>query len=245
MDGGGVPNKRGGPATPGGGTLPACCGPPAASGQITLRETQENPHLNAGHVVAPLDAALRSRLERLLDEGHEQWRRFDDEVRSAAWHPFVPADYDKVLATLLGIRGEGRTFLEWGSGNGVITIMADLLGWEAYGIELDPDLVDTARLLAGRFESGARFAHGSFLPTGYTYRDPTGDHRTGTIGAGPSGYLELGLPLESFDLVYGYPWSGEDAVMIDVMKKYGGENTRFLMHGSTGIEIRPTGRRGK
>ena len=199
--------------------------------------------MSATHTRAPLDAALRSKLDRLQDEGHEMWRRFDVEVRAVNWHPFVPADYEKVLATLLSIRGEGGTFLEWGSANGVITIMADLLGWEAYGIELDPDLVDSARDLAARFESGARFAQGSFLPAGYEYRDPAGDHRTGTIGAGRSGYLALGVPLESFDLVYGYPWSGEEAVMFDVMKKYGSRDTRLLMHGSKGIEIWRGGRR--
>jgi hypothetical protein len=187
--------------------------------------------------------ALLSRLEQLQDEGHELWRRFDVEVRQQTWHPFVPADYGKVLPTLIELRATGASFLEWGSGNGVITIMADLLGYEACGIELDSGLVDEARSLAARFRSGARFAEGSFLPAGYEYRDPTGDRRTGTIGVGQSGYLELGRPLEDFDLVYGYPWGGEESVMHDVMKKYGGREARLLMHGSTGIQIYRNGRR--
>jgi len=199
--------------------------------------------LSTAHAGAPLAPALQSKLEQLQDEGHELWRRFDIEVRQQNWHPFVPADYGKVLGTLLELRGEGTSFREWGSGNGVITIMAVLLGYVACGIELEPGLVDEARSLAARFGSAARFAAGSFLPTGYEYRDPTGDRRTGTIGVGQSGYLLLGTPLEDFDFVYGYPWGGEESVMHDVMKKYGGPRARLLMHGSTGIQIYRNGRR--
>ncbi|HEU0078532.1 MAG TPA: hypothetical protein VFQ76_12820, partial [Longimicrobiaceae bacterium] len=98
-----------------------------------------------------LDPALRGRLESLCEEGREMWDRFDHEVRSKDFHPFVAADYDRVLDALLKLRGPGLRFLEWGSATGVITIMADLLGFEAYGIELDPALVETARGLAARY----------------------------------------------------------------------------------------------
>ena len=78
---------------------------------------------------------------------------------------------------------------------GVITIMADLLGYDAAGIELDAGLVAIARGLARKYDSKARFAAGSFLPTGYRWVSSDGDMRLGTIGDGPSGYLELGQPL--------------------------------------------------
>ena len=81
-----------------------------------------------------LDAALRARLAELAEEGWEIWRRFDEQVRREQWHPFVPADYDHVLRTLLQLRAPGLRFLEWGSATGVITIMAYLLGYDAYGI---------------------------------------------------------------------------------------------------------------
>src|SRR5687767_15215616 len=81
-----------------------------------------------------LDPALRRKLTDLQDEGFEIWRRFDIEVRQQTWHPFIPVEYEDVLQMLLAVRGPGRKFLEWGSATGVITIMADLLGFEAYGI---------------------------------------------------------------------------------------------------------------
>jgi len=186
---------------------------------------------------AHVDAPLRAKLDQLYDTGQQIWEAFDRDVRQKEWHPFVNANYATVERALLPFRGTCRRFLEWGSATGVITIMADLLGFEAYGIELDPDLVGTARRLADQFASSARFAAASYLPTGYTYRSPTGDGRLGTIGEGPSGYIALGLQLEDFDLVFGYPWSGEEPIMLDIMKRYGSKDARFLMLTGKGIEV--------
>ena len=180
-----------------------------------------------------LEDGLRARLAALFDEGCDLWDRFDIEVRRKSFHPFVAADYDVVLEALLPLRAPGLRFLEWGSATGVITIMADLLGFEAYGIELDADLVGYARDLARRSGSGARFATGSFLPLGYRWRR-SHEGRLGTIGYGASGYLDLGIPLDDFDVVFGYPWSGEEPLMLDLMKRYGRTDARLLLNITTG-----------
>lgn len=152
------------------------------------------------------------------------------------FHPFVASDYEVVREALLRHRAPGRRFLEWGSATGVITVMADLLGFEAYGIELDGALVATARALARKFDSRAVFAEASFLPQGYQWRDARGDRRTGTLGSGPSGYLELGHALDEFDVVYGYAWDGEEPVMLDIMWRYGRPDALLLLHGAaTGV----------
>ena len=184
-------------------------------------------------MTAAIDAALRARLQALCTEGWALWDRFDTEVRGRRFHPFVAADYEVVCEALLPWRGPGRRFLEWGSATGVITIMADLLGFEACGIELDASLVATAGGLARDFDSGARFVAGSFLPTGYQWRPRDGDGRTGTLGTGQSGYLLLGSALDDFDLVFGYPWDGEEAMMLDVMSKYGRPDAVLLLHSAT------------
>jgi hypothetical protein len=178
------------------------------------------------------DVPLRETVRSLIEEGRDIFDGFDDAVRSRHFHPFIPADYDRVLETLLDLRQPGLRFLEWGSATGVITIMADLLGYEACGIELDADLVRTARDLAARYGSAARFAHGSFLPMGYVWQNSDGDRRLGTIGEGPSGYLELQRPLDEFDIVFGYPWSGEAAMMRDLMRRYGAPHARLILYGT-------------
>lgn len=191
-----------------------------------------------------MDAVLRARLTSLREEGRAIWNRFDSDVRQLRFHPFIPSDYERVLRALLALRGPGLRFLEWGSATGVVTIMADLLGFEAYGIELDPDLVDIARGLAERSDSDARFAVGSFLPDGYEWMSDTGDARLGTIGRGASGYPELGRCLEDFDLVFAFPWDGEMPIMHDLMRRRGGNGASFLLnHATEGIQVYRRGRR--
>jgi hypothetical protein len=192
-----------------------------------LREELVDPSL-------PLDPAVRGELTALCEEGWALYEKFSADLspdKSAAeFHPFVPADYETVLAALLPRRGAGLKFLEWGSANGVIAIMADLIGFEAFGIELDRDLVTTARDLAERYRSEARFAVGSFVPTGYQWRPSGGDGRTATVGSGTSGYLELAHPLDDFDVVFAYPWGGEEPMMLDLMTAYGRPDAYLLLH---------------
>ena len=176
------------------------------------------------------DPTLHVRLDALLAEGWAIWERFDRTVREPGFHPFVAADYDVVRAALLQLRAPGRRFLEWGSASGIITIMADLMGFDACGIELDASLVATARAVAARHGSGARFVAGSFLPAGYRWRSSDGDSRMGTITEGVSGYLQLGQALEDFDLVFGYPWDGEAPLMRDVMQRYGRKDALLLLN---------------
>src|SRR5262249_60290911 len=96
--------------------------------------------------------ALRARLTALCAEGWALWDRFGEDVRQRQFHPFVAAEYDLVVDAIARHRSANLRFLEWGAATGVITIIADLLGFEAYGIELDLDLVATARVLAKRFD---------------------------------------------------------------------------------------------
>jgi hypothetical protein len=193
------------------------CRPDGHSGGITT-----NPQA--------IDTALRARLSAACADGWRSWERFEAEVRDHEFHPFVAADYEIVLKALLPLRGPGLRFLEWGSASGVITVMADLMGFEACGIELDPALVAMARELASKHDSGARFVVGSLLPTGYRWEAGPGGGKAGTLGAGPSGYLQLGLALDDFDVVFGYPWGGEAPLMLDLMRQYGRADALLLLY---------------
>jgi hypothetical protein len=190
-----------------------------------------------------IDDALRARIDTLCEEGRSFWHRFDAEVRQDHWHPFVAADYDCVLDALVSLREPGRRFLEWGSATGVITIMADLLGFDSCGIELDGSLVEVGRELAERSDSNARFAAGSFIPMGWEWKPRDGDGRLGTIGEGASGYLELGRSLSDFDVVYAFPWGGEEPMMLDLMRAHGHEDARLVLHSTDyGVRVHHHGR---
>jgi hypothetical protein len=188
------------------------------------------------------DDELRARLAALVARGWEIFERFDIDVRAKRFHPFVAADYDRVLEALLRLPASGPRFVEWGSATGVITIIASLLGFDAYGIELDTTLVRVARELSAEFGAAAVFAEGSFIPSGYRWRPATGDGRLGTIGDGPSAYPAIGHPLDDFDVVFGYPWSGEEPMMLDLMKRYGRPGGLLLLNGDGGVVVYRDGR---
>jgi hypothetical protein len=188
-----------------------------------------------------LDDALKTRLSEVCSAGWDIFERFDTEVRDKRFHPFVAAEYEKVLAALIEHRRERLRFLEWGSASGVITIMADLLGYEAYGIELDDSLVETARELATRFDSRARFVSGSFVPDAYPFSPRASDRVW--VGTGPSGYLELGHALDDFDVVFGFPWPGGKPMMLDLMRRYGDARATLLLFDvETGVQAYKNGR---
>src|SRR5437762_725901 len=98
-----------------------------------------------------MEDALSVKIKSIIAEGKEIARAFEREVRARSFHPFVAADYDVVLRQLLELRRPGASLLELGSATGVITIVADLLGFDACGIEIDGNLVAIARQLVNKY----------------------------------------------------------------------------------------------
>lgn len=148
-------------------------------------------------------------LERLIRAGSDVWQELQQKT-GPRHHLFVPCDHRDAYEALRRLRSRAATFLELGSAAGVVTILADMLGYEACGIEIDPWLVQRSIQLAEQFGSQATFAEGSFVPEAYQHDvEHLADDRI-TITEGASAFAELGLELDDFDLVFAYPWPGEE-----------------------------------
>jgi len=65
---------------------------------------------------------------------------------------------------------------------------------------------------------------------GWEWKRSDGNGRHGTIGRGRSGYLELGRALGDFDVVYAFPWMGEEPMMLDLMRCHGRQDVVFVLH---------------
>ena len=162
------------------------------------------------HHVRPSNATAR----RLLAEADQRIEDFVARRNLAGWVGFVPSDFALVDACLGWIVDNsltsGSMFCEWGSGYGVVTMLASLREFNAFGIEVDAELVDEARQLADDFNIPAEFAHGSMIPDGHErLLKHLGDYahlETDT----PGGYGELDLEPDDFDLIYTFPWPGEE-----------------------------------
>ena len=164
--------------------------------------------------------SLWTESEAIWNEGHDR----------EEFGGFVSADYVEVYQALLELQDQVATVLEWGSGLGVVAIMASRLGFESYGIEVEPRLVQHAQELAERYGPDTQFAAGSFIPDDYQWNieHPGNPSRTETDSR--AAYDELDMQLPDFDLVYAYPWPDEHGLYLDILRHHSGENTLFLSY---------------
>lgn len=186
------------------------------------------------------ERSLRTELQPLWDEVDDLWERSQT---ADGFHAYVSADYDAVLRSLVQLRGQAVTFLEWGAGLGVVTIMASRLGFEAYGIENEPELVDHANAFGERYGPAARFVCGSFFPSEFEWNPRKGEVEVRTALHSAAAYERMSRKLSDFDLVYAYPWPEEHELYHNVMRECGGPNSLFLTYEvQRGMELHRCGR---
>ena len=184
-------------------------------------------------------------------------RRIDRFARSHCLPAFVGSDFGRVYEVLRHLEGSGllagRWFCEWGSGFGVVCCLASLLGFDAWGIEAEQELVEAARRLADDFGIAAEFACGSFVPEGAEGLLERGGEFAWLSSVGRNGYEVLGVGLAEFDLVFAYPWPDEEELVEGLFERYARAGAVLLtyhvegelrLRRKAGSELRKAGRRG-
>lgn len=152
---------------------------------------------------------------------------------------FIPSDFVTVYHALRAVTeanlAAGNSFCEWGSGFGVVTSLAAMLGFDASGVEIKGDLVDAAQQLADDFELSPQFVHGSFIPSGaeaeveQAYADSAADS-SHLVTDADDAYDELELDPDDFDLVFTYPWPGEEVLVAILFEKYAADGALLMMY---------------
>ena len=169
--------------------------------------------------VIPSSEPIPEAITAYLSVAKSRANDFIDENRIPA---FVSCDFEPVYTALRSIRttnlAAGNVFCEWGSGFGVIASLANSLGFESYGIEIEGPLVDHARTLAQEFDHRVEFVHGSFVPAGCEHiveRAVQSDVFWLNTEADDA-YDSLEMDADDFDVVFAYPWPGEDDVITNL-----------------------------
>ena len=170
---------------------------------------------------------LLAEFQLLWDEAAEIW---DVNAEQPAFSGYVSADYRIIYESLVVLQGHARTFLEWGSGLGVVSIMASRMGFEAYGIESEFELVEYSRLLSRAYQADAKFATGNFMPDDFQWNPSFGHGLSRTVSDVRSGYAELDMELKDFDLIYAYPWPEEYAFYQSVIQDCGRSGSFLLSY---------------
>ena len=169
--------------------------------------------------------ALLADLPDLFAESQQIW---DQHQHDLHFRDFVAADYERVYQALVLLADQAVTFLEWGSGLGVVASMAAKLGYQSHGIEIDPWLHQHSQELAEKFSAHPKLVSGSFLPDDYQWTGEFDDENFRTVVDDYDAYGQLDMELRDFDLVYAYPWPGERDFFLDVMRKCGRPGSIFL-----------------
>lgn len=186
------------------------------------------PHDRAMSEPSSIRPDVLESLFRLGDEAREEFRG----VVKHRHHLFIPCDYSDAYEALRGLVGRAHSFVELGSGSGVVTILADLLGLEACGIEAEPWLVERSRQIAEEFDSGAVFAEGTFVPLEYEEEIINLSDESLTPMIGADGFEELGIELSEFDLVFAYPWPGDEEWLFELIRRYARNDVLLLTYGN-------------
>ena len=176
--------------------------------------------LQLNGIEVPDDAAeLIAEAERRLDHLFET-------NRNRRVPRFLPSDPALLYRTLVYLTENdippGRVFCEWGSGFGVGACLASMLGYTAYGIEIEEDLVALARELARDMNIEVTNLCTSYFPEGYgsypaqggaELMTPEPDSRWGSAPVAVPAYAGMEHEIDEIDLFFVYPWPTDQELM--------------------------------
>lgn len=145
----------------------------------------------------------------------------------AGYRGFVPCNYRKLYSVLRLIERNrltcGMKFCEWGSGIGIATMIASMVGFEAHGIEIDPALVKVAGRLSHQHGLAVNIACGSFIPEGVDdlidLAFAENDGSISMVTEAVDAYSELGLEIDEFDIVFCFPWPTDETLTAEIFDR--------------------------
>ena len=190
------------------------------------------PAMALEEIVLQLDECeLPPRVSALIEEAERRLDHLFETNRNRRVPRFLPSDPVLLYRVLAFLTKEdlppGRTFCEWGSGFGLGACLASLLGYRAYGLEIEEDLVVLARQLALDHEIMVENLCTSYFPEGYgsypaqggaELTTPEPDSRWENATLAVPAYEGMDCEVDEIDVFYVYPWPGEQELMHDLFE---------------------------
>ena len=157
-------------------------------------------------------------------------------------HSFVPSDFSLVYGALRHLvdrnLATGPLFCEWGSGAGAITCLAAMVGFKACGIEFEFDLVELSTRLARDYQLNVGFYQGNLVPYGgQRIAAEVSEFEWLAVG-GADPYDQMGLEINDFDVVFAYPWPGEEHVIERLFDRFAADGALLMTYsGVEGVRL--------
>lgn len=157
-----------------------------------------------------------------------------DQFKSKPLPQYIECDFDLVAAGLQEcVRRDlpdGKLFVEWGCGFGVVTGIASILGLDAVGVEAEEFLCGEGRALFERAGIQAEIWQGNFLPNGARDLADDEDPLVSLTHYIPAAYEEHDFTFDDFALVFAYPWPGEEHFLKLVFDRFARSGALMLMY---------------
>ena len=173
----------------------------------------------------------------------EAERRIERSQMHGRYPGFVPSDFATSFRVLRALTATavvpGTLFCEWGSGFGVVACLAAMLDYDAYGIEIEEDLVSAAQELAADFDLPVEFIRGSFIPRGAEADVGRGESFALLNTDESSTEEQLGLAVDDFGVIFAYPWPDEERLTADLFERYANVGAVLVTyHGGEDYRLR-------
>jgi len=183
--------------------------------------------------IEPASGPLPDRVVAFLADAEARIDRYYERPGHVPGRGFIPSDYQLGYRSLVAVQRahpDARRFCEWGSGFGVVTGLAAMLEFESHGIEVDAELISAARSLLADHGLDADIVHGSFIPEQYANTERLSDHETRTVLHHEEAYHHMDLAIDDFEVVFAYPWPGEEVQYCELFDRFADYNALLLTY---------------
>ncbi|MEM9345973.1 MAG: hypothetical protein AAGB26_05075 [Planctomycetota bacterium] len=179
----------------------------------------------------------------LIDDAQDRIERFiRNRQKNDPIPSFVSCDFvmvDRALREIIDQRlSPGPVFCEWGAGFAVIAGLAALHGLGSHAIEIHRDLVDQSQRLMHDHSLEVEVVQGSLVPEeGDAIVDALAQQDWLKTNEHPA-YDELGIDVSDIDLVFAYPWPGEEGLIEALFDAFAADGALLLTyHGMNEIKL--------
>ena len=198
--------------------------------------------VDLGVTADPGNITLPVEFQAYFEEANQQIDTFFESERNKRYPTYIPCNALLVYEALRAILDQKLTFdtvfCEWGSGFGLVTGLAALLGYSACGVEIESELVDRSNKLLDQFGIEATILETSYVPEGF-------EEFSGIDGAGlilqdaqaqdfEAVYEGMDYPLSEVDVFFVYPWPGDQEFMQQLFDAVAVEGSILLAYHADG-----------
>ena len=160
---------------------------------------------------------------------------------------YLPSDPVLIYRALEFITGKnlplGRVFCEWGSGYGVVACLAAKLGYQSYGIEIDPTMANVSQKLARDLKLEIEVLETTYIPEGYeSYTGIGGEYlikdeefaSRGEAFVSDFRYDGMDREISEIDVFFVYPWPMEEEFMQELFDEIAVEGAILICYHKAG-----------